>query len=197
MNAPAPKPIAAHVWEAHPEQWYVEPADCTAGLLQHERFVGIVVDPCCGMGNIVNALIAAGVDAVGSDLVRRTDAAWFQGQRDFLTMRSADNIVFNPPFGRGRQAEAFIRHALAIATGKVAAFVELRFVVGERRARGLYRDHPPSRIYAVTPRPSCPPGEYILAGGEPEGGKADYVWIVWDKTAPLGDTRFLWLTRPQ
>ena len=66
-------------------------------------------------------------------------------------------------------------------------------MAGEKRAHGLYRDHPPQRIYAITPRPSCPPGAYIEAGGEAEGDTKDYVWIVWDRTAPPTATTFHWL----
>ena len=125
---------AAHVWERDEHDWYVEPTRATEALLSVERFTGRVLDPCCGQGNIVTTLRAAGYDAIGSDIVDRTNgASWFQGEldalkdysHDFLALTGAPNIVMNPPFYRAKGAEAFIRRALGIATGKVVAFVDI------------------------------------------------------------------------
>ena len=99
----------------------------------------------------------------------------------------------NPPFVRAKGAEAFIRKALALASGKVAAFVDIRFIASAKRANGLFADFPPCRIWVVIPRPSCPPGSYLEAGNKAGGGTADWCWIVWDKTAPTQATHFGWL----
>lgn len=188
----------AHKFARHPDDWYVEPGRCTEQLLTVERFVGPVLDPTCGQGNIVKALLAGGVMAVGSDLVRRVsgEALWFVGELDFINGPpvAADNIVFNPPYFRAKGTEACIRRALAVARGKVCVFVDRRFVTGGRRARGLYADHPPTRIWEISPRPSCPTGDFLLAGGEAKGGTADFCWLVWDLTAPKGVTVTGWLT---
>lgn len=187
----------AHLWARDGLDWYVEPERCTAQLLSAERFVGNILDPCCGGGNIVRTLRAAGCEAFGSDVVDRTGAApWFLGVRDFLTdiAPTADNIVMNPPFFGGKGAEAFIRCALAHVPGKVCAFVDRRFCTGKGRAAGLYRQHRPARVYEITPRPSCPPGVYLEAGNKAGGGTADYCWIVWDNAAPTGRTELDWLT---
>lgn len=143
--------------------------------------------------------------------VSGTTPAWFKGTYDFLAPLGldptgnprqdtpslagllddpfwplggtiVDNIVMNPPFFRGKGAEAFIRRALRIAQRKVAAFVETRFLGSEARAGGFYLEHPPTSIWMVTPRPSCPPGDYLAAGNKAEGGRQDCCWIVWDKT---------------
>jgi hypothetical protein len=175
----------AHIWERSDHDWYVEPERCTAQLLTVERFPGWSHDPCCGGGNIVRTLNSHGFTTTGSDIIQRvSDAPWFLGVSDFLHgpngLFGADNCIFNPPFYRARGAEACIRRALELAPGKVAAFVEKRFTGSETRANGLFREHPPSREWEVTPRPSCPPGAYLQAGGKPEGGKVDFVWLVWD-----------------
>ena len=160
----------AHVWERGSLDWYVEPEFATGALAKVERFIGPVLDPCCGQGNIVRTLRAAGVNAVGTDIVRRVPEGtdWFLGDVDFLTVGavSQPNICMNPPFFRAKGAEAFIRHALALVPGKVAAFVDVRFIGSDGRAAGLYKEFPPNRIYSISPRPSCPPGEFLLAGGE-------------------------------
>lgn len=191
----------AHLWEQNDRHWYVEPERCTAQLLEVERFNGAIHDPACGRGNIVRTLIEAGYTAVGTDIERRVPEGtdWFLGEVDFLAGDMPPfhypNIVMNPPFFRAKGAEGFIRKALSIAEGKVAAFLDMRFIAGEGRARGLFADHPPYRIWMVTPRPSCPPGEYLLAGGEPMGGTADYCWMVWDRTAPFYGTMTGWLRK--
>ena len=191
-----PTPVAKQVWPVDPHNWYVEPAACTAQLIEQEGFLGRSYDPACGQGNIVETLIAMGGDAFGTDVVRRTDAPWFKGVRDFLAPGSVayhDNLICNPPFFRAKGTEAFIRRALAVTPGKIAIFTDMKFLAGSRRANGLYREARPARVYIITPRPSCPPGEYLKAGNKAAG--ADYCWIVWDKTAPSTGTSMLWLTK--
>jgi hypothetical protein len=183
-------------------EWYVEEPRCTSELLSVERFHGVTLDPSCGMGNIVTTMRALGHDAYGADIVDRCDSAdWFLGLFDFLSdaPMSPDNIVNNPPFERGRGTEAFIRRALDVASDKVAIFAPLTFLAGQRRARGMFREFPPDRIWQIAQRPSCPPGEHILAGGTVGGGTTDFCWLIWDKTLPAvarGQARFLWITPP-
>ena len=194
--------------EKYPEnvenQWFVEPTFCTKLLLDVESFSGVTLDPACGQGNIVRTMIEAGVaGAFGSDLVQRTNEPWFLGCDDFLkprldgfASRSPHNIVCNPPFFRAKGTEAFIRRALQLASRKVAVFVETKFLAGQGRASGLFAELPPDRVWIITPRPSCPPGQFLLDGGSAEGGKSDACWLVWDLTLPIalrGDTRLLWL----
>lgn len=187
---------AAHVWARDALDWYVEPESSTVALAAVESFDGEVYDPCCGGGNIVRGLMQAGLSARGGDLVERSgqDPAWFAGTQDFLsdaTLRA--NICMNPPFFRAKGTEAFIRHALQHTARKVAAFADLKFLAGAGRASGLYAEHPPSRVWIITPRPSCPPGEYLEAGHEARGGTADWVWLVWDKSRPHAGTAIGWL----
>lgn len=190
----------AHVWQRDGLDWYVEPTESTAALLRHEQFVGSIHDPCCGGGNIVGTLLNHGYDATGTDIVDRTDrASWFKGEVDFLAdhhLPQFDNAVMNPPFYKAKGAEAFIRKALRVTRGKVAAFVDVKFLAGSKRANGLYRDHPPHRVWILTPRPSCPPGEVLKAGGKAEGGTADWCWLVWDNTAPNTGTVISWTRSP-
>jgi predicted RNA methylase len=191
----------AHVWERDGLDWYVEPSVATRQLASVETFDGLILDPCCGGGNIVSTLRAAGLRAYGSDIVRRVSAEteWFLGEHDFLaaeadTITRWPNIVMNPPFFRAKGAEAFIRKAVEISTAKVCAFLDIKFLAGATRAEGLFADLPPARIWILTPRPSCPPGEYLAAGNVAGGGTADWVWAVWDH-AHTGPTQLGWLKR--
>jgi hypothetical protein len=172
----------------HPDDWLVEPSNVTRALLRREPFTGLIADPACGMGRIVEACIEHGLQAVGTDLRARSAADWFRGQHDFLSDAqypvTHQNIICNPPFYKAKGTEAFIRRALAITPGKVAIFADLRFLAGEKRAEGIYSELPPSRVYVLSPRVSCLPGEMILAGETPRGGKQDWCWMVWDREAP-------------
>lgn len=197
MNVPASSGAVekrAHVWERDPLDHYIEPRRATEQLLRVETFDGPVLDPCCGIGNIVVTLLAAGLDACGTDIVCRvgeeefpeTWPGWFAGSGDFLKTTNIDpylNIVMNPPFFRAKGAEAFIRKALSLGLEKLAVFVDIRFLAGARRAEGLFRDHPPSRVWIITPRVSCPPGAYLASGGTAGNGSSDWCWLVWDRSA--------------
>lgn len=185
-----PKAKAAQVWDRDPHDWYVEPGRATAQLIAQEHLAGHTHDPCCGQGNTVAAMHAAGLDATGSDVVRRVPegTGWYLGESDFLAggagLFGAENCVMNPPYFRAIGAEWAIRRALQLAPGTVAAFVDARFVFGQTRAVTLYREHPPSRVWIITPRPSCPPGAWLAAGNVAGGGEKDFAWLVWDRHRP-------------
>ena len=194
----AAKPLNARVFESDPLGWYVEPEDCTAGLCQVETFEGRTWDPACGQGNVIKAMRARRLKAWGTDKVDRSDRAiWFLGEHDFLEQDPPfrpENIVCNPPSFREVGTEAFLRKAVAIASSTVAIYANARFLFGGARARGLFHELPPTKIWYITPRPSCPPGDYIVAGGEPKGGKGDYVWLVYRKGQPREPDG--WIVRP-
>lgn len=171
--------------------WYVEPAWAVELLLAAERFVGDVWDPCAGLGTIVKACQAAGLEAHGSDLYDRSEA--ILGELDFLSDHgdTADNLIFNPPYNL---AQAFIEKALACATHKVAAIVQQQFPFSQRR-HAFFEKHPPARIYYLSTRPSMPPGVKVLEGSiKACGGKTDYLWLVWSKDH-RGPTQAFWLKR--
>lgn len=197
-DAPQPKAKNSKSWPRHPDEWYVEPQASTAFLLARETFRGVSWDPCCGGGNIVRALLDAGLPAIGTDIrTRAPGSAWFKGERDFIngdpaTFPRANNIIFNPPFFRGKGSEACIIQALGLPVEKVAAFLPMRFLFGERRAPRFWIGREPSRIWPVYPRPSCPPGDFLERGGEAKGGTDDFVWVVWDRGTSGGYSRFRW-----
>jgi hypothetical protein len=192
----------SHVWNQNEFHWYVEGSECTRALLRAEKFAGVIYDPCCGQGNIIKACWASGVSAYGSDIEKRTTESWFMGEHDFLGDSPFDDqclsdpgmsIIMNPPFYRAVGTEAFIRKALTVAKHKVACFVDMKFLSGSARAKGVYAEHPPSRVWLLSPRPSCPPGEYLLAGNKAGGGTTDYCWLVWDLLSPSSETKLGWL----
>jgi hypothetical protein len=179
--------------------FYVEPEWSVDLLLQNERFIGDVWDPCAGSATIVRACKRAGITVNGSDLVSH-DPMLVNGGIDFLLVdrpyqgaQQPMNIVFNPPYG---EAQKFILRALSIVRCKVAAIVQQQFPYSLER-HALFRDYPPARVYFLSSRPSMPPGEAYLAGTiKARGGKTDYLWMVWDHDhhAKIPTTAF-WLKR--
>jgi hypothetical protein len=191
----------AHVWDRDPLDWYVENPWATRGLLSVERFEGAILDPACGQGNIVETCRGAGLYARGADIKRRTDEPWFLGEFDFWAPDFpiiAPNLISNPPFRRGVGTDQFIRLSIERGFRKIAIFTTLNFVASAGRATGLFYVHPPARIWVITPRPSCPPGESLLRGGKATGDTKDYVWLVWDADAPPAPGPiFGWISVPK
>lgn len=173
LAVPHVKEVNAHSWQREENDWYLEPSWCSARLFDEEKFHGHVHDPCCGCGRIVRSARAAGLLASGSDVKAR---GYGGGGVDFRTMTAITNVVSNPPFD---VIEEFIRHACAVASGKVAVIYPTRRI----NAAGVWLQQLPLyRVWFMTPRPSMPPGEVALdherRGKEPSGGQVDFAWLV-------------------
>ena len=182
--------------------FYIEPGWCVDLLLQNERFIGDVWDPCAGSGTVVKACKRAGLTAIGTDMVTN-DPLHVTGGINFMNVdrpfkgagRPA-NIIFNPPYRDG-QAQQFILRALSIATNKVAAVLQQQFPFSIERFPFFTAAAPVARIYYLSSRPSMPPGDPYLAGEiEAKGGSTDYLWMVWDHGQhPMIPTTAFWLKR--
>lgn len=194
---------------AHPQarlDYYTEPGWCIDLLLAAEDFSsGMIWDPAAGSGTIVKRARAAGIEANGSDIVVRDTMLW---EMDFLTANlhsdlglSRIRIVCNPPYGL---AEAFIRRAIGLGVVKHCWLVQRDFPYSQGRYK-LFTEHPPARIWFLSSRPSCPPGELLERGEiEQKGGSVDYCWMVWEDGARKdrdwwghADTHAGWLIRPE
>src|ERR1700685_4561674 len=86
-----------------PREFYPENQWCSDALFREEHFpLGIVFDPFCGMGRILDAASRAGKKAVGSDIhpqvkgrVHRISTA-DASKRGMFTINA--HTVTNPPF---------------------------------------------------------------------------------------------------
>lgn len=166
--------------------WYSDPPEATEALLRVERFAGLSWDPACGAGTIPTMMHAAGLDAMGTDIVDRGFRNPGQVPRfhlaDFLKTTPPapriDNIVSNPPFNLARE---FIDCALVMASHKVAMLLPLTFLEGAKRAAWL-ETTPLARVHVFSWRISMPPGELLTAGKvKPEGGKKAFAWFVFER----------------
>jgi hypothetical protein len=160
--------------------FYVEPRWAVDALLDVEPFVGRSWDPACGIGTIPDAMNARQMACWGSDIV---DRGWvdflrcfeqhdFPGNGVAVGIPAPDNIVCNPPYNL---AEAFIRHALAMATNKVAMLLRLSFLEGRKRGE-MFRSTPLARVWVFSRRVSMPPGGMDIPA---KGGAVAFAWYVW------------------
>ena len=169
--------------------FFIEPKWVVDLLLDAEQFHGLVYDPACGIGTIVDACVGRGFTAYESDIACRDPRFTMADFLDFPGR--AENVICNPPYGLAKE---FIEKALAITTYKVAILVQSKFLYSQKR-HSLFTECPPAKIYYLSTRPSMPPGELFLAGKVKRGGgKLDYCWIVWHR-GHNGKSECEWLKR--
>lgn len=164
-------------WEfdRHADDWYIEPAWAVEGLLALERpFAGVVLDPCCGSGNIPRTLRAAGIDGVGSDLRNRGYTLAAQAPYTLsIPFVRPDSVISNPPY---REARDFVECALANTSDRVYCLLRLAFLETPKRA-AWFRSSPLARVLVSSRRISMPPGD---SGAKASGGKVAFAWFVWE-----------------
>lgn len=193
----------AEGYEQDEHGWYKEPPSCVEQLFDAVPFKdGMIWDPSCGSGNILDVAKRRGFDTVGSDIVQRGARHPFYRQ-NFLTStkwpsprRGVLNIVNNPPFNVPPGAAlSFIEKALDMVPFDRAAFlVPIEFACGQERYSRLYTKHPPSHVAFCSQRPSMPPGKEVEALGDMayKGGKADFIWLIFSAGGPYR-TEAIWL----
>jgi hypothetical protein len=163
--------VRASGYERVSNDWYVEPRWLVDALLDVEAFSGVCWDPACGGGNIPEALKMRGIFCRASDIANR---GYGEISVDFLAgAGSADHIISNPPYGI---IEAWIEHALACTTGKVAILARLALLEGQKR-KAFFARTPLARVWVSSRRASMPPGGVDLPAS---GGAIAYAWFVWE-----------------
>lgn len=99
---------------------------------------------------------------------------------DFLSAGNKESyngdIITNPPY---KHALEFVEKALSLVEEKrkVAMFLRIQFLEGQRR-RKLFDREPPKAIYVLSRRLSCAKnGDFENYGN----GAVCYAWFVWEK----------------
>ena len=87
-------------------------------------------------------------------------------------------------------ARQFVDHALELAKRKIA----ILFPIARLNAARWLEDTSFRQLWLLTPRPSMPPGEVILRGEKPGGGKTDFAWLVFEQ-GYAGEPAIGWLRR--
>jgi predicted RNA methylase len=185
----------SHIFEKQMHEHYVEPQEVADAVIRELERSGLIVkrttvlDPACGFGRIVRAAVARGHATTGVDIVPR----WRNspdGKLNKAVLIKANGLTFmracqpgtfgavisNPPF---ESAEEFVDAALHVAP-IVAFILPATWDCGEKRSYWL-DGTPLAYNMPIVPRPSMPPGEYLLAGNKPGGGRKDYALYVWKR----------------
>jgi hypothetical protein len=179
-----------------PNGWYVEPESSVDQLFDLLDFDGLIFDPSCGRGTILDVARRRGHATMGLDIVDRFKPGRHQFARgDFLRLVAPPmlrfSIINNPPYNEPEPmiAEKFVAKALDLGGWHRAAFlVPLEFQCGQGRFAKFFGNPAtrPSHIISLCERPSMPPGQALEERGESArgGGMADYCWIVWTAGGP-------------
>jgi hypothetical protein len=178
----------SHIFDREDDDFYSEPEWCSRRLFEVEEFRGLIWDPCCGLGSVIRSARAAQLSNFASDIADHG----YGVRQDFLTAPAPTiaglfNVVCNPPFKLARE---FVECALELGAAKAAVIFSIRRLNAAHWLEPL----PLARIWLLTPRPSMPPGEVILRGEKPGGGKTDFCWLVFDR-AHNSPRTFDWLHR--
>jgi hypothetical protein len=192
---PHPKDRATHTWPRHPDDWYVEEHWVSSRFFELTKVTGPVLDPACGFGRVVRSALEAGISARGSDIKPRWQLAprvgdghrasheKFYAVCDFLNghwppkrgiWSDPATVMTNVPF---RRVLPFYEAAIARAE-TVIFLLPFTWQCGAGISAWL-ETTPLARVYPIGPRASMPPGDYLLAGHKPQGGRADHAWFEW------------------
>lgn len=177
------KPTLKRFADLDGPDFFPTPAWATFALADNEAFKGDIWECACGNGAMSAVFEKLGYSVRSSDLY---DRGYGEPGVDFLvSTRKSPNIITNPPYNC---AEGFVRSGLENAEQKFALLLRLAFLEGAGRARTIFSDHPPSRVWVFSERITFYP-----AGVERKGsGTTAYAWFVWDKDAQSG-TELKWL----
>ena len=132
---------------------------------------------CRGGGHLANVLVDQGYKVYASDIVDRG----YDGTEiiDFLKLESnvlfSGDIITNPPY---KYALEFVEKALDIVNegNKVAMFLKLTFLEGQKRKQFLTNN--PPKVYVYSKRQICAKnGEFEKISSS----AVAYAWFVWEK----------------
>jgi hypothetical protein len=153
-------------YERRERDAYRTPAWVTLALVPHLRELGLVWEPACGDGAMVDALTKVGLEVTFSDI----DHGY-----DFLEMGKmigCDAIITNPPYAL---AEDFIEHALEMMEphGLVAMLLRTDYDHAKTRAH-LFRDCPVFAKKVVLTR------RIVWFEDGKSSPSFNHAWFIWD-----------------
>lgn len=155
--------------------YFPTPTWGTLALLECEAFRRgtAVLEPACGAGHIARALESRGLRVAASDLYNR---GYGTTGVDFLATfyQSHSNLITNPPFDL---AEEFVAKGLAVATDRLCLLMRLAFIEGGGRYERVWRDDPPTRVWAFSERIRIVKNRVEARGSS----MTPYAWYVWDR----------------
>ena len=170
-----------------PNDYYATDPRALKELLKYETFNNNIWECACGEGNLSNVLKEHGYNVYSTDLIDRGY------QDEIIDFLQSDNkwfgdIITNPPF---KYTTEFVLKSLdSVEIGaKVAMFLKLNYLSGQKRYKEIYSKYPPYRVYVFSGRYAC------SKNNTPEGykhGAMDYAWLIWEK-GKIGPTELKWI----
>jgi hypothetical protein len=159
--------------EREENDYYATDPKTVAPLFERETFSKDIWEPACGEGHLSEAIKRLGKDVISTDKYPR---GYGGCGVDFLKQLSGYgcDIITNPPY---KYAQEFVEKALELSGNKVAMFLKLTFLEGQKRKK-LFEKYPPKVIYVFSRRQKCAiNGKFE----ETESSAAAYAWFVWKK----------------
>lgn len=156
--------------------YYATEPSAISDLFSVEKFVNPIWEPACGEGHLSKKIIEFGNSVFSTDLI---DRGFGVAGVDFLSTidqkyLNTFDIITNPPY---KYAQEFVEQAVKIAKNKVAMFLKLTFLEGQKRQE-LFKIYPPRMIWVYAHRKKC-----ALNGRFSETGSSAscYAWFIWEK----------------
>lgn len=120
-------------------------------LLAEEQFSPVIWECACGEGHLSKVLEQHGFEVISTDLIYRGFGD--PEPLDFLKETLDDfegDIITNPPYSMGLE---FVQRALESVRpgGKVAMFLKVQFLEGQKRGEFFKRTPPPKSLYQPFP----------------------------------------------
>lgn len=169
--------VGSHSHADRGDDFYATPREAVEALLAIEaKWIpgGLIWEPACGDGAIVNVLRERGRNVFASDLVDRGCKP--SHQYDFLTGLAppdANSIITNPPFKLARE---FVDRSLATVP-YVAMLLRLAFLEGAAR-KPWFESTPLARVHVSSRR--LPMMHRDGWEGPKAGSAVCHAWFVWD-----------------
>lgn len=164
--------------EREENDYYATDPSAIDDLLEHEDFNDWIWECACGEGHLAKRLKDFGYKVIASDLIDHgypdTKVLDFL-KFDMKNQIAKIDIITNPPY---KYSVEFIKKALSVIQDgcKVAMFLKITSLEGEKRYNQLYKDNPPVRIHVYVKRKAC------AKNGDFFGQSAVcYAWFVWEK----------------
>ena len=179
--------------EREVNDFYATPTEEVFNILQHEKMKETILEPCCGMGHMIEGILQHNLDnkIIATDLI---NYGYGETGLDYLSddypyTEGIGTIIINPPF---KLIEEFVIKSLKIATDKVILFARNQFVESQSRYENIFLDNPPSRIYQYVDRVACAKdGDF----NKKMSSNMAFSWFVWDKQINNKETTFRWIRR--
>ena len=175
--------------ERQEDDFYATPKEEVINILSYEYIEGTVLEPCCGLGHMVQG-IPKNRKVIATDLI---DRGFGKGGLDFLSpeypyTKDIGTVIMNPPF---KLITEFVLRGLEIAENKLIVLARIQFLETIGRYESIFKDNPPNRVYQYIDRISCAKnGDFTKLENS-----MMYAWFVWDKKTNDKNTYLKWIGR--